>query len=84
MQNLRDDIYENHRRISIPSLSDERRKVIEEVALKYLRRYFYLLCFTAYVMEQRHDESAFAERFEQWMNEHRELYSLLNNYMTLS
>jgi len=80
MQNLREDIYDRLLKSNDQSMSEEARHRTLEVGILYLHRYFYLICFTGYVLDQKPtDEKAFSKSFKQWMSEHREIYSLLNN-----
>ena len=72
MQNIREDIYQ--RKIK----ADEGDQHHLKTGIKYLKRYFFLLCFTAYVLEQKL-ETPFVESFTNWMKKHKELYSLLDN-----
>lgn len=80
MQNLREDIYDRLLKSNDQALTEEARSRTLEVGILYLRRYFYLMSFTAYVLEQiPTDPQAFSTPFKKWMIEHPEIYSLLNN-----
>lgn len=61
--------------------TSEIKQVIQQKAINFLKRYFYLIVFTAYVKEQFSSKSLqnFEEKFEKWMYNHPELYSLLKD-----
>lgn len=73
----------------------QQRALAEQRGVNYLKRYFYLIVFTAYLIEQsksvnggdssnNSDSSSsnknqfpFKQHFEEWMQSHKELYSLM-------
>lgn len=73
----------------------QQKALAEQRGVNYLKRYFYLIVFTAYLMEQTklqansNDNNSsdsgsgdsnrfpFKQHFEEWMQSHKELYSLL-------
>ncbi|KAI9267887.1 inositol hexakisphosphate-domain-containing protein [Phascolomyces articulosus] len=73
--NLRDDILLNRIRHSTQSNMDD---VYLSKALSGLQRYFFLLCFTAYITETPREEN-FEKRFSSWVKERSEVWSMLEH-----
>jgi hypothetical protein len=79
MQNLREDIYDRLVKSNDRTVTEEARKRTVSVGISYLRRYFCLICFAAFLLEQKPESKMFSVSFKQWMIQHQEIYSLLNN-----
>jgi hypothetical protein len=67
LQNLRESIQDYRNKANDPSLSEEKRQAARQRGEDYLKRYFYLISFDAYVGDQ--GPSGFKEPFGQWMEE---------------
>lgn len=80
MQNLRECISECRDLAMDPKLAEDKRDSLMLRAVNYLERYFYLICFASYLLEER---SSFFKRklFVAWMNDRygSALYELLDN-----
>jgi len=72
--NLREAIYQAHARA-------ETKPHYYQVALNFLERYFYLLMFTQYVLEENKKEEnyKFTLTFTSWFNARNEIKNLLAN-----
>eukprot|EP01117_Protostelium_nocturnum_P009692 TRINITY_DN3462_c0_g1_i2.p1 TRINITY_DN3462_c0_g1~~TRINITY_DN3462_c0_g1_i2.p1 ORF type:complete len:1393 (-),score=653.00 TRINITY_DN3462_c0_g1_i2:1091-5044(-) len=83
MQNLRQDIipWKEKAESSDPNISESARLAAGHRAKGYLKRYFYLIAFCAYIGEQQQLESKdrLKTSFDEWMKSHQELYSLLDS-----
>jgi protein-tyrosine phosphatase len=80
MQNLRECIAECRDQAMDASLPSAKRDFFMLRAVNYLERYFYLICFASYLLEER--EHLFRRtRFVAWMNTRygSALYELLDN-----
>jgi hypothetical protein len=90
MQNLRKAIYDY--KLRLEAVTDQRSKKwksIHEVAMNYLVRYFYLIAFANYLLEEmgstksNEDETAFKEAkklttFKQWLKGRREIVNIIS------
>jgi len=72
--NLREAIYQAH-------LRSETKPHYYELALHFLERYFYLLLFTQYVLDESHKNvnERFQQNFEYWLSVRPEISNLLAN-----
>lgn len=78
LQNLRESIYDHKIRLSSSnSLTPEQVKEIETRGLHYLLRYFYLIVFAEYLLEELEIETGkFDKTFLNWLVERREITNL--------
>ncbi|KAI8354158.1 inositol hexakisphosphate-domain-containing protein [Blakeslea trispora] len=96
MQNLRKAIYDYKLRFeAMTDQGSKRWKSTREVAINYLVRYFYLIVFANYLLEEMRvanntNETAFKEAqklptFKQWLKGHREIMNIISlNTLDLS
>jgi len=77
-QNLREDIYQWKVKSEDDKLSDKARQAAFVRGVGYLKRYFYLIAFTAFIMEERESGKTDGQ-FTEWMRNHQELYTLLDS-----
>ncbi|KAI8371352.1 inositol hexakisphosphate-domain-containing protein [Radiomyces spectabilis] len=75
--NLRDIIEAAHLQAENEVHDQDNRKRIIKRGIVALERYFLLICFQAYLDSMAPGETEMAETFEQWMNRHAELGSIL-------
>ncbi|KAG1474862.1 hypothetical protein G6F56_000086 [Rhizopus delemar] len=90
MQNLRKAIYDYKLRLeAVPDHGSKKWKSIHEVAMNYLVRYFYLIVFANYLLEEMgsikgdQDETSFKEAkklttFKQWLKGRREIVNIIS------
>lgn len=80
MQNLRECIAQCRDQAMDASLPTSKRDFFMLRAVNYLERYFYLICFASYLLEER-DHFYRRTRFVAWMNDRygSALYELLDN-----
>ncbi|PRP83694.1 hypothetical protein PROFUN_03849 [Planoprotostelium fungivorum] len=79
-QNLRSDILQWKTKSEDEKSSENARRSALTRGIGYLKRYFYLIAFSAFVMEGREAGLESKDRlFTQWMSQHQELYSLLDS-----
>lgn len=83
MQNLRQDIVEV---VSKSKMAPDphHREAAYERAIDYLKRYYMLICFTAYLHDRKEQHltqgvQPWSQTFTEWMKKHPELYSLLDS-----
>ena len=79
VQNLREAIYKF--KLQLNSMETKHRKyaTLREQGINYLSRYFYLIAFADYLLERREsDEDAHKFSFTNWINQRREISSLLS------
>ena len=78
LQNLREAIYDHKVRLSHPiGLTHEQIKETESRGLHYLLRYFYLVVFAEYLLEEhRQANKAMEKSFLVWLAERREITNL--------
>lgn len=77
MQNLREAIYDHKVRLSSTNLSSDQAHDIESRGLHYLLRYFYLIVFAEYLMEEFSPGKGQLEKsFLSWLAERREITNL--------
>ncbi|RCI07158.1 hypothetical protein CU098_013780 [Rhizopus stolonifer] len=91
MQNLRKAIYDYKLRFeAMTDQGSKKWKATREVALNYLVRYFYLIVFANYLLEEMRithkDESAFKEArklptFKEWLKGRREIVNIISLQM---
>lgn len=78
LQNLREAIYDHKVRLTLTQgLTPEQAKETESRGLHYLLRYFYLIVFAEYLLEELHTETGkFDKTFLLWLAERREITNL--------
>jgi hypothetical protein len=78
LQNLREAIYDHKVRLSFSAtLTSEQVHEIESRGLHYLLRYFYLIVFADYLLEELKIETGkFDKTFLNWLSERREITNL--------
>ena len=84
LQNLREAIYDHKVRLNSPhGLTPEQSKETESRGLHYLLRYFYLIVFAEYLLEELKTETGkFDKTFLLWLAERREITNLTQNSLT--
>lgn len=58
---------------------DHKKPFWKHMGVNFIERYFYLLCFATYVLEQK--ETLFATTFSEWMGTHTDLRDLIKSGM---
>lgn len=77
MQNLREAIYDYKVRLSTGSLTADQMKDTESRGLHYLLRYFYLIVFAEYLLEELdRSKGKLNKTFLTWLAERREITNL--------
>lgn len=77
LQNLREAIYDHKVRLTSTNLTSEQVHEIETRGLHYLLRYFYLIVFAEYLLEELKTETGkFDKTFLNWLAERREITNL--------
>ncbi|RCH91776.1 hypothetical protein CU097_012255, partial [Rhizopus azygosporus] len=90
MQNLRKAIYDYKLRLeTMTDHGSKKWKSVHEVAMNYLVRYFYLIVFTNYLLEEmgsikgEEDDNSFKEAkklttFKEWLKNRREIVNIIS------
>merc|ERR1711863_82653 len=73
LQNLRECIIETKWKYDVAP--EEKQVVWKQMILNFMERYFYLICFATYAQE--HGPSGFAKTFVQWMDENKDLRTMI-------
>lgn len=77
LQNLREAIYDHKVRLaSTQGLTPDQAREIESRGLHYLLRYFYLIVFAEYLLEELKESGKFDKTFLLWLAERREITNL--------
>lgn len=77
MQNLREAIYDHKVRLNLANLTPEQVHETESRGMHYLLRYFYLVVFAEYLLEELPPGTARLEKtFLLWLAERREITNL--------
>lgn len=75
LQNLREAIYDHKLRLSLPALTPDQIHETEARGLHYLLRYFYLIVFSEYLLEELRS-GRLDKPFLVWLGERREITNL--------
>jgi len=73
MQNLRECVIETKWKYDVAA--EEKQGALKQMILSFLERYFYLICFATYTLEQ--GPLGFAKTFVNWMDERKELREMI-------
>merc|ERR1719412_824106 len=73
LQNLRECIIETKWKYDVAP--EEKQVVWKRMILNFMERYFYMICFATYAQE--HGPSGFAKTFVQWMDENKDLRTMI-------
>ena len=78
MQNLREAIYDHKVRLNSANLTPEQFHETESRGLHYLLRYFYLIAFAEYLLEELApgNKGQLEQTFLRWLAERREITNL--------
>ena len=78
MQNLREAIYDHKVRLTTANLTPEQFHETESRGLHYLLRYFYLIAFAEYLLEEMApgNTGQLEQTFLRWLAERREITNL--------
>jgi len=75
IQNLRECIIETKWKYDVAA--EEKQGVLRQMILNFLERYFYLICFSTYTLEQ--GPGGFLETFVSWMDKRKTLREMIEN-----
>lgn len=73
-QNLREIIIETKWKYDVAA--DDKQTLLKQMILNFMERYFYLICFSTYAMQE--GPGGFQVSFVQWMNSHSELRPMID------
>jgi len=74
LQNLRECVIETKWKYDVAS--EDKQVAWKSLILDFLERYFYLICFTTYAMEQ--GPGNYQKSFSSWMDDHKELRMMID------
>merc|ERR1719188_104697 len=75
LQNLRKAIIQM--KYKYDASTEDKQYVWKNMIINFIERYFYIICFATYARE--HEASGFSKSFVTWMDEHKELRSMIEN-----
>merc|ERR1719228_2157068 len=75
MQNLRKAIIQM--KYKYDASTEDKQYVWKNMIVNFIERYFYIICFATYARE--HEAGGFSKSFVTWMDEHKELRSMIEN-----